>query len=183
MGAAPPPSHPIVTLATGLALMLETACEEFEALQRLIRGDTRLVHNDGQEDHLGAARARMPLAKSFVFHVVRARRIIRHGAGQLAIDRAERTRFLKATDRVTDVRDVNEHGFDPTTSSRPAMHHHAVESALVDETALVILAAEKVLMGPLNLYTVYLTIDQMRQLAGIASLQRSVPAASSTAGG
>ena len=79
----------------------------------------------------------MSLAKSVIFNLVRARRICDHGVGSLTIDRAERTRFLKATAAVVDVRDVNEHGFDANKISKPSMHSHAKESAILDETAMM----------------------------------------------
>jgi hypothetical protein len=112
----------------------------------------------------------MALAKSFVFYAVRARRICEHGQGSLGLDRLERTRFLKGTERLVHVRDVNEHGFDANGSSKPSKHLHEEESAVVDETSLTILSDQKVLMGPLNLYDVYVSVARMRGLAGFSSL-------------
>jgi hypothetical protein len=40
----------------------------------------------------------------------------------------------------------------------------------VDETAMVVLGDQKILMGPLNLYDVYVPTDCMRKLAGFGSL-------------
>jgi hypothetical protein len=104
--------EPEISIATGFALMLETACEDFEILQRMIRHEIKLVSGNGIEDHRAYPRIQMALAKSFLFNLGRAHRICEHGAGSLTIDRAERTRFLKATAAVVDVSDVNEHGFD-----------------------------------------------------------------------
>jgi hypothetical protein len=69
-------------------------------------------------DVRGRACAQMALAKSFVFHVVRARRICEHGAGSLKVDRSERRLFLQGTAGVLGVRDVNEHGFDAGGAAR-----------------------------------------------------------------
>jgi hypothetical protein len=174
------PSSPSTSIATGFALMLETACNDFETMQRIIRQETRLLIANGQEDLRGPACAQMALAKSFVFHVVRARRICEHGAGLLKVDRSARKSFLQDTMKVLGVRDVNEHGFDAGgatrgKSSKPSIHHHSDEGALVDETAMVILGDQKILMGPLNLYDVYLPTDCMRSLAGFSSLQAVMP--------
>lgn len=148
--------------------MLETACEDFEICQRLIRQETKVVTNSPRD----MPRIQMALAKSFVFNVVRARRICRHGQGSLGIDRLERARFLKGTEGLQPVRDVNEHGFDPNASSKPSMHRHEVESAILDETAMVTLSDKNILMGPLNLYDMYVPTARMRALAGFASLPR-----------
>jgi hypothetical protein len=155
--------------------MLETACRDFEAMQRLIRQETRLVFVNGQEDIKGRACVQMALAKSFVFHVVRARRICEHGADSLKVDRSERRLFLQSTAGVLGVRNVNEHGFDAGgatrgKSSKPAMHHHLDEYAKVDETAMLVLGDQKILMGPLNLYDVYVATEHMRKLAGFSTL-------------
>ena len=74
--------------------MLETACEDFEICQRLIRQETKVAGNSPRD----MPRIQMALAKSFVFNVVRARRICQHGQGSLGIDRLERARFLKGTE-------------------------------------------------------------------------------------
>jgi hypothetical protein len=181
MKSSSQPSHPGISTAAGFALMLETACEDFEVLQRLIRQETRLVFGDGREDHRAGARVRMGLAKSFVLHVVRARRICEHGATGLTVDRTERKLFLKATANVLSVRDVNEHGFDSSRggTSKPSMHNHAKKGTILDETSMIVLGEQEILMGPLNLYNIYTPTDRMRKLAGFASLSqpqsRSLP--------
>ena len=115
----------------------------------------------------------MALAKSFVFNVVRARRICEHSRGSLAVNGLERTRFLRATASVLGVRDVNEHGFDTSgRTSKPTMHSHPEYSVVLDETAMVVLGDQEILMGPLNLYDVYVPTAYMRTLAGFASLHR-----------
>lgn len=50
------------------------------------------------------------------------------------------------------------------------MHHHPVDDALVDETAMVVLSDQRVLMGPLNLYDVYVPTDIIRKVAGFSGL-------------
>ena len=96
--------------ATGLALMLETACEDFETMQRLISRDLLVVSQGGHQRYGEPNRIIMALGKSFVFYLVRARRICEHGAGVLRINRLERKLFLARTVGVVSVRDVNEHG-------------------------------------------------------------------------
>ena len=86
-------------IATGSALTLETACDDFEVLQRLIRQEIKLVSGNGVEDHRAASRAQMALAKSFVFHVARARRICEHGAASLRVERTERKLFSNSDSR------------------------------------------------------------------------------------
>jgi hypothetical protein len=169
--------EPEVSTATGFALMLETACEDFEILQRMIRQEIKLVSGNGIEHRRASPRIQMALAKSFLFNLVRARRICDLGAGSLTVDRAERKRFLNATAAVVNVRDVNEHGFDVNKISKPSMHSHAKENAILDETAMAVLGDQKILMGPLNLYNVYVPTDRMRKLAGFRSLRPAFPQA------
>ena len=101
-----------------------------------------------------SGRIQMSLAKSFVFYTVRARRICKRGSGALGLDRLERMRFLKGTEGLVPVRDVNEHGFDVNGSSKPSMHQQ--EGGILDETAMVTLSEQKILMGNLNLYDAYM---------------------------
>ena len=150
--------------------MLETACEDFEILQRVIRQETTVVSSHMRD----SARIQMSLAKSFVFYAVRARRVCEHGSAALALDRLERTRFLKGTEGLVPVRHVNEHGFDVNGSSKPSMHQQ--EGGILDETAMVTLSDKKILMGNLNLYYTYMPVARMRALAGFASLRaRDMP--------
>jgi hypothetical protein len=141
------------------ALMLETACEDFENLQDLVGGQLKVVAEqdktttDGNEARQNAfralrapARIQMALAKSFVFNSHRANRICQKNKAALALDRTERKLFLKATEPLKPVRDVNEHGFDGDGSVKPSMHHQ--EGGALDETALVIDGREKISMGP-----------------------------------
>ncbi len=164
----PQPPGSNTSIRTGFALMLETACEDFEILQRLIRQETTVVSSHQRDKFRAAFRIQMALAKSFVFHAVRARRICEHGHGSLGIDRLERTRFLKGTEGLLQVRDVNEHGFDANASSKPSMHHQ--DGGSLDETSMVTDTENKILMGPLNLYDMYVPTARMRALAGFASL-------------
>jgi hypothetical protein len=87
----------------------------------------------------------------------------------LKIDRQERKQFLARTSGALSVRDVNEHSFDPNTTSPPSLHSH--EGGFVDETAMVIDSPELVLMGPLNLFDLYGPTDRMRRLAGFMALR------------
>src|ERR1700722_18783569 len=60
--------------ATGFALMLETACEDFEIMRRLVSGELAVVPKGPKLDFRASPRITMALAKSFIFHVVRAGR-------------------------------------------------------------------------------------------------------------
>ena len=91
---------------------------------------------------------------------------------ELALDRDELDRFLKATKPLTDVRDVNEHGYDGDERSakhKPSLHLQE-GGTTGDETGLTIDGREMILIGPLNLYTVYLAVERMRTLAGFNAL-------------
>jgi hypothetical protein len=162
------------SVAEGLALMLETACRDFETLDRIIRRETVILTKQNNIDLKSIPTIQMALAKSFIFYSVRAGRICEHGHAELNVTKKDRKLFLTQLKPILAVRDVNEHGFDPANSgrgkqSRPSMHHHDNDQVAVDETSLVIIG-EKILMGPLNLYPVYDSISQMRSLAGWSSL-------------
>src|SRR5690242_18977627 len=95
-----------------------------------------------------------------------------HGASSLQVDRRQRRSFLQGTAGVLNVRDVNEHGFDVggslrAKSSKPSMHYHPADDALVDETAMVVLGDRQIRMGPLNPYYVYVPTNIMRKSAGL----------------
>lgn len=157
----------------GFALMLETACEDFSILRALVNKELQLTPVEGLQPKIrpsrASARVQMALAKSFVAHAIRARRICEHSR-ELRLDRLERIRFIKATETLSDVRDVNEHGFDANTESKPALHLQE-GGGLGDETSLVIFGPTKILMGPIELQTVYVAVDRMRKIAGFATLQ------------
>ena len=172
-----PPSQCSVEQA--FALMLETACEDFENLQNLISGHLQVVasardpaippNKDDPRQAVRAVRAsariQMALAKSFVFNAHRANRICDNNKAALALDRLERNRFLKATSALAVLRDVNEHGFDGGKDDvRPSLRFHP-EAGWMDETALVPAGPDMILMGAVNLYPVYRAVDRMRMLA------------------
>jgi hypothetical protein len=125
-------------------------------------------------------RIQMALAKSFVFNARRSNRVCNLNKAALGIGRIERKQFLKATEPLTAVRDVNEHGFDGDGSVKPAMHRQ--EDGMLDETSLVVDGRQKILMGPLNLYDVYLAVDRMRKPAGFNALHENKKAASPPGG-
>lgn len=173
---------PEITAAEAFAMFLETACEDFEILQDMIRGQLQVsapkrneaapAIKEERRKEFRAMRApsriQMALAKSFVFNARRANRICTLNKAALDVDRAERKQFLRATDPLTPVRDVNEHGFDGKDSTKPSMHEQG--GGRLDETSMVVAGPEKILMGPLNLYEVYLEADRMRKLAGFHAL-------------
>lgn len=87
------------------ALMVEIACEDFETLERLVRGELKLVPNTGSQDDtttpdwVRESKAKkavvMSLAKSFLFHIARAKRITEESAQFLSNHAKERRLFLK----------------------------------------------------------------------------------------
>lgn len=176
-------THEKIDTKTAFALLLEAASEQFKILQALIQGEllvsSRMQIGAANANNLdGRAQATIlrALAKEFLFNAVRALRICEHAAGELAIDREVRMSFMKLVGPSVPVRDVNEHGYDPNggskrKKSRPSMHHHASDGVLCDETSLVILGPDRILMGPLNLLKVFEQIEAMRQTAGFSSLQ------------
>jgi hypothetical protein len=163
------------------AHILSIACEQFEVLQWILRGDIRIVTDYEPVSPPDIRKAvlvqrapdciQMALAKSFVANVIRARRICEHASASLDLDRTEHRLFLKRTKAMLRVRNVNEHGFDVNESdngSRPSLHFHKLGGYLdlgLDETSLVAPSAEVVLMGPLNLYDVYRSAARMHQRA------------------
>jgi hypothetical protein len=173
--------------AVAFALSLETACSTFATLHDLVAGDLQLIAPAGVGTTstsaaadlriigttVAAARVKAALAHSFVFYSSRAHRICKENKADLDIDREERKRFLNAIKPVIDVRDVNEHGFDRNSKpkSRPSMHSHG--DLWTDELSLGAIEPKRILMGPINLYTVYLAVEHMRKLAGFHTLPRS----------
>ncbi len=172
---------PEISADKAFALMLETACEDFENLLYLIDGSIKVVvttdkvaqsHSQVHRFVRAPARIQMALAKSFLFYANRANRICWKNKAQLKLDRDERERFLKSTEPLTLVRDVNEHGYDGDIRSqkhKPSMHPQE-SGGMGDETSLTIDGRDKILMGPLNLYTIYLAVDRMRRFAGFTAL-------------
>jgi hypothetical protein len=173
MTVVSPTHHP--TPAQAFALLLETACQEFETLQALIRQEICFVEPSEPRGRVVVLRARatigMALAKSFLFNANRANRVCSKNKSQLSLDRQHRDDFLRATKPLTDVRDVNEHGYDGdkrSEKSKPSMH--AQVGGLLDETSLVIAGPDQILMGPLNLSEIYIAVARARAVAGFASL-------------
>lgn len=154
-----------------LALRLEMACEAFETLRDIITGSIKINVE---------ARPRVPfatiaaLAQSFVANTARAHRILEHSKGKLPVPEEKRRAFLATLQKVVDVRDVNEHGFDAiNVSSKPKLHNHG--GGFVDETSLVIEGPQMIFMGPLNLAETYKVVASMREIAGFASLPQELP--------
>ncbi len=184
-----PHPAPEISAASAFALMLETACQQFEVLLLMVQNKIQLSSAEQRippANCVDAAFAqsrisrpegciRMALAKSFVANTIRARRICEHGAEHLAVERLERRRFLKATEGVLQVRDVNEHGFDANVASAAGPKMHYQHGGYTDETSMAIFGPDKILMGPLNLCNVYPSVARMRDRAGFSSLER-VPA-------
>lgn len=167
------------TVKRDFALLIETACSNFEALSDLITGEAKITYTTPSPNpyvdmrHLKcSSEARAALAKQFVFNCVRAYRICEHGNNELGLDKAQRKAFIAKVKPVVPVRDVNEHGYDVNTrgkESRPSMHTHESGWLQLDETAMIIRGATEILMGPLNLHDIYKSIEKMRSIAGFAS--------------
>ncbi|WP_439402902.1 hypothetical protein ACNJYA_11230 [Bradyrhizobium sp. DASA03068] len=165
-----------ITAREAFALFLETACTEFETLQALISGELRLIGRAAPASPTAGPTIRMALAKSFLFNANRANRICIKNKSQLSFGREEREEFLRATRPLSDVRDVNEHGFDGDKRSeknKPSMHEQ--DGGLLDETALVIAGPKNILMGPLNLQDIYIAVARARSIAGFSSLPHERP--------
>ena len=158
--------------AEAFALLLETACKDFENLQVLISGQLEVTAPDKKRKATrtlrAPARIQMALAKSFLFNAHRANRVCEKNKAALALDRTERKLFSSAMKPLAAVRDVNEHGYEGGDSVRPSMHRH--EDGTLDETALNIGGPQRIPMGRLNLYDAYLALDRMRKLAGFNAL-------------
>jgi hypothetical protein len=156
------------------ALFLETACREFETLGAMLLGEIQLVaskpENAVQVRH-AAPTIRMALAKSFLFNTNRAHRICLKNKAQMILDRVARKDFLRDTEPVTHVRNVNEHGFDGDKQSEKSKRSmYEQEGGFLDETALVLAGPKRILMGPLNLSDVYRAVARARNLAGFGAL-------------
>jgi hypothetical protein len=172
----PAPNH--LQPQQAFALLLETACSEFETLQALLSGEIRLVGTSEVEALSFRAKAttQMALAKSFLFNANRANRVCHKNKSQLSLDRQEREDFLRATKPLSDVRDVNEHGYDGdkrSEKSRPSMHEQ--DGGFLDETSLVVFGPDKIFMGPLDLHDIYAAVARMRSVAGFLALPRALP--------
>lgn len=147
--------------------MIGMACREYETMQRVLTGET-LIRSKNFEHSFDEGTIIASLAKSFIFFLVRARRIMQHDAATINIDRNERVRFLKATEAVVAVRDVNEHGFERNTRSPPEMHQNNV--GLIDETSIYIGGPTEVIIGPLNICALYVPAKRANDIAGLHTL-------------
>jgi hypothetical protein len=168
--------------AKNFALFIEMACDEFGLLDSLIKGKIQIVPSDPRNLR-AAGSIQMVLARSFVFDVARAYRICKHGRF-LQNHPNERKSFLRYLEKIelVDIWEVNEHGFEAGYSKRggrkrktPSKRSHELDGMRfgIDETSLVIWG-DKVLMGPVNLCDVHERVEEMRQLAGFASLQTTI---------
>ncbi len=78
---------------------------------------------------------------------------------------------MSLTRTLVTVRDVNEHGFDiKDNTSVPSYHRHP--TGRLDETSLAMHGPDVILMGPLNLVTIYNGVAEIREKVGIAGLQK-----------
>jgi hypothetical protein len=167
---------------TAFALLLEAASEQFNVLKALIQGQIAIaqIGTPGSTERIATVRAepciQMALAKEFVFNAARCYRICEHAPNELDITAERRRAFLKSLRSIVPVRDVNEHGYDLKKGprgkqTRPTIHTHRAGSFALDETSLMVLAPDRILMGPLNLSDIFANIEAMRQIAGFGALQ------------
>ncbi|MFF8800902.1 MULTISPECIES: hypothetical protein [unclassified Methylobacterium] len=162
-------------IAKNFALMIEGACQEFEALQAILSHEVTIAGTTPSAVFVQGTIVRS-LTKTFLFNAARAYRIYKHGKSVLKLPRELRKEFEQVLEPVIAVRDVNEHGFDShqipgKKNLRPTLHLHAEFDAAVDETSIIALGPEQVLVGPLNIYNLYQTIARMRTVAGFAALR------------
>jgi hypothetical protein len=167
-----------LSIPEAFALMLEAACEDFTICCGLLSGELKITRVTGSHasntaaDYRAGPRAAMAMAKSFVFHAVRARRICEHSKGALNVDRTERLSFVRQTAQLLAIRDVNEHGFDVKGSrSHPRMHDHG--DVFCDETGMVYAGPGKLIMGRVNLCEIYPIVNRMRERAGFLALAQT----------
>lgn len=157
--------------AHAFALLLEIACENFELMQAIIKQEIRIESSNMR----ASSCIQMALAKYFIANVFRARRICKDDKTYLAVDKLEQERFIESIPALPRVRNVNEHGYDVSNNrSKPSMHEHKLEGVILDETSLIVLGPEKILMGPINLFDLYHATERMRELAGFKSLKEEI---------
>jgi hypothetical protein len=160
---------------------LELAHQQFRIMLALIEGELVIQTAEApthptSECSLPFAKPRIiqALAKEFIFHVNRIHRMCDHGKTILNIEESNRRAFLAAVKPIVGVRHVNEHGFDLNRgargrTTRPVMHYHEADNAQIDETSLIILGPDKILIGPLNLVKIFHHIEVLRNKAGYSS--------------
>jgi hypothetical protein len=164
-----------------LALLLETACEQFELARAFVSGEFDVVARKQNHHAVFFARARavvtMALAKEFIFNTNRAHRLVEHGKGQLQINRDIRKSFMDSVKPIIAVRDVNEHGGDEKRKDgkpviRPRLHEHGDGLFALDETAMNVHNGT-IFIGPLNLHEMYKAVVALKEIAGFHSLKPS----------
>jgi hypothetical protein len=148
------------------AWRLETACRDFETLRDILGGEIQVLYTDARENTRAAAAIRMALVQSFIFNTRRAVRICELHKDSIKIERVERARFMKATESIVRLRDVNEHGSDGRDDDvKPSMRFHR-DCAWMDETSLFSQGRDLIFVGAINLLSAYNAVDRMRNLAG-----------------
>ncbi len=104
------------------------------------------------------------LAHAFIFKANRVLRIAAHAGDRINVARKHRKALLKLLEPVRPVRDANEHWTDPARkeTSKPALYHHEESGVAVDDVILVLLGADKIMVGSINLFDVY---SKLREIA------------------
>jgi hypothetical protein len=168
------------SIKSDFALLLETACEQYEVAEALVmrKLDITAAQESNYSGIVGRANSTviMALAKEFLFNARRAYRLLDQGKGELDIDRIARKKFMETLKVIINVRDVNEHGRDKLgNNGRPApresLHEHLEGQIAVSETAMVVMNGD-IFIGPLRLVEIYKQVAEMRAVAGFSSLSK-----------
>lgn len=168
---------PAIDPQQALAILLETASEQFKIGQRIITNDIEIKFDDKKniDETLLYYRSKFTiinaLFKEFLFNCVRARRICEKGSGVLGILDEDLDKFVKSLSDLTPVRNVNEHGFDlKDNRTKPKIYTHSQNLYSLDDTSLIILGPEEIYMGPVNIFQKFKIIEQMISVSGFLSL-------------
>ncbi len=169
-----------------LALLLETTNSYLSGLLQVSRAEViftfaRNTNKHGeklQQSHAEVmfdSTVRRALAQSFIMNLMKVCRFFDSGKNLDFIDPTDRREFVKLSKKVKQVRDAVEHGYDlhdgkGGKNSEPQLHEHSEFSAKLDETALIFIGSDAILMGPLNLIEFEVPIANMVRKYGFSSL-------------
>ena len=159
------------------SLLISSALGSFEALAGFLNGDLVVMRKaeDSNFKPYPFLNFYSVLAKHFLFEMNRLYRVIEHATNlhsclplqeQGPFIEARRD-FVKKWRCLVNVRNVNEHGFDYKKSGKkasPSLHTHFDGQFALDETSLIILGANEILMGPINLADLYRDVLPLSKL-------------------
>ncbi|WP_333828023.1 hypothetical protein [Pararhodobacter sp.] len=150
-------------------MKLRSALDCFELLADFVNEGSIIAFRDVSgrlaEDEFSGMKCVSSLAHKFIFEVIRLRRVIEHGHADLQLEPEFRRHFLRELKVVLHVRNVNEHGYDirGNENSQPSMHPHEHDglNLALDETSIIVLSPQKILIGPINIYDVNILLNQL----------------------